>query len=58
MKDVVKVTIYLADMAHFATVNEVYARFFAEPYPARTCIAVSRLPLDAPLEIEAQAVVG
>lgn len=58
MKDVVKVTVYLTDMAHFAAVNEVYSRFFAEPYPARTCIAVARLPLDAPLEIEAQAAVG
>jgi 2-iminobutanoate/2-iminopropanoate deaminase len=58
MKDVVKVTVYLTDMAHFAAVNEVYSRFFAEPYPARTCLAVARLPLDAPLEIEAQAAVG
>jgi len=58
MKDVIKVTIYLTDMAHFAAVNEAYARFFAEPYPARACIAVACLPLDAPLEIEAQAVVG
>ncbi len=58
MKDVVKVTVYLTDMAHFAAVNEVYAQFFSEPYPARTCVAVARLPLDAPLEIEAHAVVG
>ncbi len=58
MKDVVKVTVYLTDMAHFAAVNEVYSRFFAEPYPARTCLAVARLPLDAPLVIEAQAAVG
>jgi 2-iminobutanoate/2-iminopropanoate deaminase len=58
MKDVVKVTIYLADMTYFAAVNEVYAQFFAAPYPARACIAVARLPLDAPLEIEAHAVVG
>jgi 2-iminobutanoate/2-iminopropanoate deaminase len=58
MKDVVKVTVYLTDMAHFAAMNEVYAQFFSEPYPARTCVAVARLPLDAPLEIEAHAVVG
>jgi 2-iminobutanoate/2-iminopropanoate deaminase len=58
MKDVVKVTIYLADMAYFAAVNEVYAQFFTAPYPARACVAVARLPLDAPLEIEAHAVVG
>jgi 2-iminobutanoate/2-iminopropanoate deaminase len=58
MSDVVKVTVYLTDMAHFATVNGVYAEFFSEPFPARTCVAVARLPLDALLEIEAHAVVG
>jgi 2-iminobutanoate/2-iminopropanoate deaminase len=58
MKDVVKVTVYLTDMAHFAAVNEVYAQFFSEPYPARTAVAVARLPLGALLEIEAHAVVG
>ncbi len=57
MKDVVKVTVYLTDMAHFAAVNEVYAQYFSEPYPARTCIAVAGLPRGALLEIEAQAVV-
>ena len=57
MKDVVKVTVYLTDMAHFAAVNEVYAQFFSEPYPARTCIAVAGLPRGALLEIEAHAVV-
>jgi 2-iminobutanoate/2-iminopropanoate deaminase len=58
MSDVVKVTVYLTDMGHFATVNGVYAEFFSEPFPARTCVAVARLPLDALLEIEALAVVG
>jgi 2-iminobutanoate/2-iminopropanoate deaminase len=58
MSDVVKVTVYLTDMAHFATVNGVYAEFFSEPFPARTCVAVARLPRDALLEIEAHAVVG
>ncbi len=56
MKDVVKVTVYLTDMAHFAAVNEVYATFFSPPYPARTCIAVAGLPRGALLEIEAHAV--
>ncbi len=56
MKDVVKVTVYLTDMAHFAAVNEVYATFFSAPYPARTCIAVAGLPRGALLEIEALAV--
>ncbi len=57
MKDVVKVTVYLTDMGDFAAVNEVYGTFFAEPYPARTCVAVANLPRGARLEIEAQAVV-
>lgn len=57
MKDVVKVTVYLTDMADFSAVNEVYGRFFSEPYPARTCVAVAALPRGARLEIEAHAVV-
>jgi len=55
MADVVKVTIYLRDMADFAAVNEVYADYFPAPPPARSCIEVARLPKDAPLEIEAVA---
>jgi 2-iminobutanoate/2-iminopropanoate deaminase len=57
LADVVKVTIYLADMNDFPVVNTVYGKFFPEPYPARSCVEVARLPLDAPLEIEAVAVV-
>lgn len=58
LADVVKVTIYLADMNDFAAVNAVYAEIFREPFPARSCIEVARLPLDAPIEIEAVAVVA
>jgi len=54
--DVVKTTCYLADMDDFAAFNEVYAGFFAEPYPARTTIQAARLPLDIAVEIEAIAV--
>ena len=50
--DVVKVNVYLTDMKHFAAMNEVYAAQFAEPYPARTCVAVLGLPLGADVEIE------
>jgi 2-iminobutanoate/2-iminopropanoate deaminase len=57
MADVVKVTVFLTDMGDFAAVNTVYAEFFPEPYPARSCIEVARLPKDAPIEIEAIAVV-
>jgi 2-iminobutanoate/2-iminopropanoate deaminase len=56
MEDVVKVTIFLTDMADFGAVNEVYKEFFTEPYPARAAVAVKTLPKGAPLEIEAIAV--
>ena len=58
MDDVVKVTVFLADMADFGAMNEVYKRYFTEPYPARAAIAVKELPKGAPLEIEAIAVVS
>ena len=57
LADVVKVTIFLKDMSDFAAVNTVYGEFFPKPYPARSCIEVARLPLDAILEIEALAYV-
>ena len=50
--DVVKVNVYLTDMADFAEMNGVYARQFEEPYPARTTVAVAALPLGARVEIE------
>ena len=53
--DVVRTTIYLVDLAHFATVNEVYARFFAAPYPARATVQVAALPRGAQVEIDAIA---
>src|SRR5215831_1609476 len=49
---VVKVNVYLTDMRDFAAMNEVYARHFAAPYPARTTIGVAALPLGAVVEIE------
>lgn len=53
---VVKTTIFLADMADFASVNEVYAAHFSAPYPARSTVAVKELPKGALVEIEAIAV--
>jgi 2-iminobutanoate/2-iminopropanoate deaminase len=50
--DVVKVNVYLTDMADFDAMNEVYATRFDPPFPARTTIAVAGLPLDATIEIE------
>jgi 2-iminobutanoate/2-iminopropanoate deaminase len=50
--DMVKVTVYLKDMNDFTSVNEVYATFFSDNYPARVCVEVSRLPKDALVEID------
>ncbi|MBZ7987163.1 RidA family protein [Campylobacter canadensis] len=55
MQDVVKTTILLADINDFASVNEVYAEFFKEPFPARSAYAVLALPKNARIEIEAIA---
>lgn len=49
---IVKVNVYLTDMSTFAEMNAVYAKQFAEPYPARTTIGVAALPLGAQVEIE------
>ncbi len=56
MKDIVKTTVYLADIAEFGSMNEVYAEFFAEPYPARAAFQVAALPKAAKVEIECIAV--
>lgn len=56
MADVVKTTVLLADIGEFAQMNQVYAEFFAEPYPARAAFQVAALPKAAKVEIEAVAV--
>jgi len=55
MSKVIKTTVYLADLADFAKVNEIYARHFGPDFPARTCIQAGKLPLDAKIEVEAIA---
>ena len=50
-----KTTVFLADMNDFAAMNEVYAQFFQEPFPARSAVQVACLPKDAKVEIEAIA---
>lgn len=55
MGNVVKTTVFLADMNDFAAMNSVYAEFFAEPYPARSAVAVKTLPKGALVEIEVVA---
>lgn len=52
---VVKTTVFIKDMNDFAAVNEVYATFFTDSYPARSCVEVARLPKDVLIEIEAVA---
>jgi len=56
LKNIVKTTIFLKNMADFAAVNEIYAGFFPESPPARSTVEVSALPKNAPLEIEAIAI--
>jgi 2-iminobutanoate/2-iminopropanoate deaminase len=56
MKKVVRMTIFLTDMGDFSKVNEVYASYLEEPFPARACVEVSRLPKDVAVEIDAIAV--
>lgn len=56
LSHVMKTTVFLADMEDFAAMNEVYAEFFSESYPARSAISVKRLPKDALVEVECIAV--
>jgi 2-iminobutanoate/2-iminopropanoate deaminase len=53
--DVVRTTVFLADMNDFKAMNDAYAAFFTEPYPARSTIQAARLPRDARIEIDAIA---
>ncbi len=53
---VVKTTVFLSDMDNFAAMNEVYAEFFSQPYPARSAVAVKTLPKGALVEVECIAV--
>ena len=53
--NVVKTTVFIADMNDFPKVNEVYKKYFCEPFPARSCVAIKSLPLGAQVEVEAIA---
>ena len=57
MSNVVKTTVFMADMGDFAEMNAVYAEFFSEPYPARSAVAVKTLPKGALVEIEVVAAI-
>lgn len=52
MSKAVKTTVFLKDMNDFATVNAIYAGYFSEPFPARSCVEVARLPKDVLVECE------
>ena len=56
LSHVVKTTVFLSDMANFGAMNEVYAEFFTQPFPARSAVAVKTLPKDALVEVECIAV--
>lgn len=58
LADAVKINIYLTDLAHFAKVNEVMARYFAQPYPARAAVGVASLPRGAQVEADAVLVLA
>lgn len=58
LQHVVKLTIFLTDMAHFGLVNELMQEYFKEPYPARAAVGVASLPKGVPVEMEAILVLG
>jgi reactive intermediate/imine deaminase len=58
LDDIVKLTVYLTDLAHFSHVNEIMAGFFKQPYPARATVGVAALPRNALVEIDAVLVVS
>ena len=55
LSDIVRLSVYLTDLGHFAMVNEVMAEYFSEPYPARAAIGVAALPRNALVEMDAIA---
>lgn len=55
MDKVVKTVVFIRDMEDFTKINEVYAEYFSQPFPARSCVQVARLPKDVAIEIEAIA---
>ncbi|VAW99854.1 RidA/YER057c/UK114 superfamily protein [hydrothermal vent metagenome] len=58
LSDIVKLNVFLTDLSHFATVNEIMADYFSEPYPARAAIGVAALPKGVAVEMDAVMVIG
>ena len=57
LKDIVKLNVFLTDLSHFPVVNEVMARYFKQPYPARAAVGVAQLPKGAVVEMDAVMVI-
>jgi len=57
LQDIAKLNIFLTDMSHFATVNEIMAQYFEQPYPARAAVAVAQLPKDTDVEMDGVMVI-
>lgn len=55
VENIIKTTVFIKNMDDFAKVNEIYKKYFKEPFPARSCVEVARLPKDLLIEIEAVA---
>lgn len=55
VENIVKTTVFIKEMNDFAKINEIYKTYFKEPFPARSCVEVARLPKDVLLEVEAIA---
>ena len=53
ISQVIKTTVFIKEMNDFGKINEIYAQYFSEPFPARSCVEVARLPKDVLLELEA-----
>jgi reactive intermediate/imine deaminase len=58
LQDIAKLNIFLADLGHFALVNEIMARYFTQPYPARAAVGVAALPRGALVEMDGVMVIG
>lgn len=58
LQQIVKLNIFLTDLSHFATVNEIMARYFKQPYPARAAIGVAQLPKGATVEMDGILIIG
>jgi 2-iminobutanoate/2-iminopropanoate deaminase len=58
LKNVIKSTVFIKNMNDFPIINKIYAEYFIEPYPARSCVEVAKLPKDVSIEIEVVAIIN